>query len=188
MSHVNVIFALRDTHFQLVLDNFRVDENGDRIRTDLTRAQARKLKDNFTGMWPVATVGANNYRVLSFTLPEVYENANDPSQGHKWINFLEAKWPGVWIVVGVWQRNGAPWGCRTLPMLRDENGDPILTPPEVDFVLATDPWNYWYNINDAIYPIHPQHMRIMPEDSPGVPASAPKDVNLMMGWMPRRWS
>lgn len=182
MSYVNVLFALKDSHYQLLLDNFRVDQFGNRIRTDLTKTQARKLRHNYTGAWPSPTIGANVYHVLSFTFPEELEDSNDITAGHKWIEFLLTKWPNVWIVVGCWNRNGTQWGTTLVTAVYDDQGNEI-TPETV--------------IGTPVYPVHPQHMRIMPDDVTydengnevsRTPASAPKDVNLICGWSPRRWA
>ena len=167
MSYVNVLFALKDSHYQRLLDNFRLDANGDIVQQppDFTPTERRKLKNHYSGRWPEAAIGVDIYQTLSFTFPMILENQNDITAGHKWIEFLKTKWPDVWTVVGCWERDGEWWG--------------------VD------------QIGSAIYPIHPQHMKIMPDDVvydedgneiSRTPAAAPKDVNLVCGWSPRRWT
>lgn len=176
MSDVNVLFALKDSHFELLLDNFRTNPDGTRVRTDLTVAQADKLRNNYHGQWPLVVL-VDTYHVLSFTLPEVYENRNDISAGHKWIEFLLNKWPNVWIVIGCWNRDGSHWGT-TLSLV--ENGTDMIEGVEVphfDRIITGTP----------VYPLHPQYMKIMP-DVDGQPAVVPVDVSLVCGYAPRRWA
>ncbi len=172
MRYVNVIFGMKTANVETLKDNFRFNPDGSRVRTDLTVSQAKKLLHHYDGPWPSFTHNATDWSVLTFTFPEELQNPNDITAGHKWIEFLLNKWPGVWIVVGCWKRNGLQWGTNF-----GEDGVTIIDTP--------------------VYPVHPQHMLIMPDDVTyddvgnevsRTPATVPVDVNLVCGWAPRRWS
>ena len=183
MSYVNVLFALKEINYQRLKDNFRADADGNRIRTDFTVSQALKLKDHYDGTWPPVTIASTQYRVIMFTFPEIPNDRGDISSGHKWVDFLvnNPDFSGAFILIGVWNMDGSQWGTTIVPAVRDEDGTEI-TPESIE--------------GTPVYPLHPQHMLIMPDDvtydqdgneTSRVPAAAPKDVCLVGGWEPRIW-
>lgn len=159
MSQVNVLLAMKDSHYQMLLDNFRFNPDGSRVREDLTISQARKLRYHVVGHWRTPLIAGNIYHVLSWTIPLIYQVQNDPSSGLKWVEFLKDKWPNVFIVLGAWLRDGLQLGT-----VYDEG---IIT-------------------GTPIYPVHSQILKVMP-DVAGLPATEPSDVNLIFGWSPRIW-
>lgn len=132
MNEVNVLFALKEINYQRLKDNFRYDADDNRIRTDLTVAQADKLRHHYDGTWPPVVL-AQTYRVLMFTFPLVYEQPGNPSAGHKWIEFLlnHPDFPNAWILIGVWNLDGSQWGTQ---IVRTENGVDIV--PKYDRVVT----------------------------------------------------
>lgn len=229
MRYVNVLFALKEINYQRLKDNFRVDVNGDRLRTDFTVPQLRKLRNHYDGTWPPVQL-AETYRVMMFTFPEITNVEGDISSGHKWVDFLtdHPDFPNAWILIGVWNIDGSQWGTR---IVSTENGvdvvpkyDRVVTlvdkevfdleatianqahttktiqVEEVSFVENGTQEVPHFDITvegTPVYPLHPQYMKIMPDDvtydqdgneTSRTPAAAPKDVCLIAGQKPRRWA
>lgn len=217
MSNVNILFALKDTHFQALKDNFRFNEDGSRVREDLTVNQAKKLRHHVDGHWPTPTIGGTVYHVISWTIPMIWEDDEDHSLGLKWVNFLDNKWPAAFILIGAWERNGCQLGTSISLVENGVDVVPVMVPNMVDKqvidVEATiaDGTQVIYKIvqvqegwidsgetqevphfdevveGTPIYPLHPQYMKIMP-DVDGQPATVPVQVNKVCGWADRRWS
>jgi hypothetical protein len=77
MSFVNVIFAIDQATAILLRQNFQRDDNGDRLRTDLTDSQADKLRHSIRDHWVVPNIAGVDYRVVSWYVPEIYEDPED---------------------------------------------------------------------------------------------------------------
>lgn len=168
---INVIFAINQTTWDLLKQNFQRDVDGIRLRTDLTVEQASKLRSNIFGHWKVPNIAGTDYHVISWYVPST-----------TWIEFLLTEYPGKFIIVGAWRRDGSQFGTTIVPATYDEN----LVEATPETVIGTPQ-----------YPIHAQYMKIFPDDVTydqngneltRSAAAAPKEVNKLFGWSDRRWT
>jgi len=161
MSNIEVIWVVNEDTFQLLRQNFQRDENGDRLREDLTEAQSKKLKHSVVDYWKRPNIAGTDYRVIQWLIPDDLVNANDPNSGLQWLEFLLGKWANKITVVGVFNRNGYMYGITINPETGDMEGSPT-------------------------YPRHAQYLKIFP-DVDGLPATEPADVSTILGRSTRIW-
>lgn len=186
MSQVNVIFAVNETTWGFLKQNFQHDVDGNRLRTDLTDSQARKLRANVHGHWKTPDIGGTTYHVVSWYIPEIYiDDEVGETSGLKWLEFLLTEFPNKFHVIGAWNYDGSQFGTEIASAVMDYSNpeNPVEVTPET--VNGT-----------PIYPIHTQYMKIFPDDVEydgegnevsRTPASGPKEVNKVAGWADRRW-
>lgn len=131
MSQVNVLFAVNDDTFQLLKDNFRRDENGDRVRTDLTDAQAKKLRASISGRWKTPTIAGTKYHIFSWYVPREFIGGRGATEqdGLKWVEFLLNKWPNKFQIIGAWNKDGSQFGTKIEQV---ENGTQLV--PEMETI------------------------------------------------------
>lgn len=194
------------------------DENGDRLRNDLTDAEARALKSSVVGYWNTPVIAGNVYTIVNWFVPSEYVVAGDPSSGLKWVEKLIDKWPTKIILIGAWNRDGAMFGTT---IDKVENGvDSFEVMNRV--VTMTDLGNTTWDITDPLNPVeiplleevvtyegtgqfvdlphyddvvtgapvYPLHPQYMKifPDVDGAPAVVPAEVCTMSGWAERRWA
>jgi len=227
MSDINVIFAVNETTWGLLKQNFQRDEDGKRLRADLTPSQAAKLKTNIHGHWKTPTLGGTVYHIVSWYVPNIptVEGGNDL----KWLEFLLTEFPGKFHVIGAWNKDGSQFGTE---IAHYENGTDSYEVPEkvvtlVDkevideaatiasgvLTMKTIQVEEIHDIGSGVfediphydevvqgthmYPIHAQYLKIFPDDvtydedgneTSRTAAVAPKEVNNILGWKPRRWT
>lgn len=229
---INVLFAVNQDTYEKLRDNFRRDEDGNRLRTDLTDAQAKKLRTSIHSHWKTPTLGGTVYHVASWYVPEIYGDGSRDAvitDGLKWVEFLTNKWPSKFHILGAWNKDGSQFGTTITQV---ENGTDLVDEYQtvevpytvqvldVEATIAADSPVYKDEtryrkeqqptgqqieaphfdeavVGTPVYPIHAQILKIMPDDvtydangneTSRVPASAPKEVNKMVGWKDRRWS
>ncbi len=175
MSLVNVLFAVRPAVRKALLDNFRLKDPDDpslgRVREDLTLAQARKLRNAFTGRWGKITVNGKVFAILCFYVPSTPMSRTNKKL--RWVEFILRRWPARFFVVGVWNRDGTQYGTRIEPpeytaeVAADGTVSQIMTKPQT--ITGT-----------PVYPVHPRAIEFMPNGEF-------EDVLNFSGWAKRRW-
>jgi len=120
---INVLFAVNETTWGLLKQNFQRDEDGNRLRTDLTDSQARKLRHNVSGFWKTPEIGGQNYHVVSWDVPEIYGDGTIPfpvmADGLRWVEFLLTEFPNKFHIIGAWNTDGSMFGTEIAQV---ENG------------------------------------------------------------------
>lgn len=119
MNTINVIFAVNQTTWNALKQNFQYNENGTRVREDLTETQARKLRTNISGHWKTPDIGGTIYHVVSWYVPLIYIDPENPTSGLKWVEFLLTEFPGKFHIIGAWNKDGSMFGTA---LRQQENG------------------------------------------------------------------
>jgi len=181
---INVIMAVNETTWGLLKQNYERDEDGNRLRTDLTDAQANKLRGALDHSWNALNISGTNYKILDMYFPDEFE----PNGELTWLNFLQTKWPNKFIVIAVFKQDGAPLGITIHPPLYDENGDILPNTPPDDSGEWTRNVKYmvWWK-GSLVYPQHPRALEAMPLVN-GQPATEfPDKMDGYLGWPDRLW-
>jgi len=109
---INIIYAVNQTTWDFLKQNFQYDEEGNRLRTDLTNSQAIKLRTNVHGYWKTPVLAGTTYHVVSWYVPEILVEKGNPDAGLTWVEFLLNKWPGKFHIIGAWNFDGSMFGTK----------------------------------------------------------------------------
>jgi hypothetical protein len=194
---IEVQFDININQVEQFFDNFRFDNDGNRLATDFAPFKSPTSPERFPtidvydinyfyinltaqGQWKERTQGPNDFQLVSCYVADIVEldwtDPADPDPGNVLtvIHYMRETFPGAVTILDCFQRNGVRHGQTLIPAELDEEGN-VITPEQI--------------IGQPTYPPLPkaQYLEYIPDDEEDVPATDYKQVNKTLGWADRRY-